>query len=104
MRYGIKLPVSGNIFAIADPYFIPASSQEVAHDEQRTQLPPPEVIHSEARIPVPTAQAPEPIYITHENPTSEEMVAKYNMAQAENERLKAQIALLTAQLELRRRT
>jgi hypothetical protein len=32
------------------------------------------------------------------------MVAKYNMAQAENEHLKAQIASLTAQLELKRQT
>ncbi len=54
------------------------------------------------------AAAAEPIYITRENPVNEEMFAKFNMAQAEIERLKAQLAALTLQSqsqgELRRRT
>jgi prefoldin subunit 5 len=49
---------------------------------------------------------PEPIIITRENPVNEELYAKFNMAQAEIERLKAQIAALStpAAQELRRRT
>jgi len=62
-------------------------------------------------VPVPTLAPvlppqPEPIIITRENPVNEELYAKFNMAQAEIERLKGQIAALStpAAQELRRRT
>ncbi|KAF8957253.1 PapD-like protein [Flammula alnicola] len=47
---------------------------------------------------------PAPIIITRENPINEELYAKFNVAQVEIERLKAQIAALTTAQELRRRT
>ena len=68
----------------------------------------PEPAPTPSQEPAPASAAAEPIYITRENPVNEEMFAKFNMAQAEIERLKAQLAALTLQSqsqgELRRRT
>lgn len=76
------------------------------------QLPAPEPVEEHVYEPtahIPTLPAasvplPEPIIITRENPVNEEIFAKYNIAQAEIERLKAQINEIGAQQELRRRT
>ncbi|KIM43402.1 hypothetical protein M413DRAFT_444230 [Hebeloma cylindrosporum] len=68
-----------------------------------------EPVHEPVRAPAPAPvlpPQPEPIIITRENPVNEELYAKYNMAQAEIDRLKTQIAALStpAAQELRRRT
>ncbi|KJA18016.1 hypothetical protein HYPSUDRAFT_70279 [Hypholoma sublateritium FD-334 SS-4] len=79
------------------------AAAEQEHEPEPEPAPVPSQEHTFAPAP-----APEPIYITRENPVNEEMFAKFNMAQAEIERLKAQLAALTAQSqsqsELRRRT
>jgi len=77
------------------PEPIPESSVPVATQEKISERPS-----------APAPPAPEPIYITRENPINEELYAKYNLAQAEIDRLKAQIAELSAPppSELRRRT
>ncbi|KAF4617464.1 hypothetical protein D9613_006095 [Agrocybe pediades] len=91
----------------------------VYHEEHRgpsPEPPAPETFQAQpaeqpvapAPVPAPAAPAPapEPIYITRENPVNEELYAKYNLAQAEIDRLKAQIAALAVPppSELRRRT
>lgn len=68
-----------------------------------------EPVHEPVPAPAPAPvlpPQPEPIIITRENPVNEELYAKFNMAQAEIDRLKAQIAALStpAAQELRRRT
>lgn len=102
----------------SSPHPAPAAELEPVHE------PIPEPIHEPIHEPAPVAQEPvhepvpapvpvpvlppqpEPIIITRENPVNEELYAKFNMAQAEIERLQAQIAALStpAAQELRRRT
>ncbi|KAF9476539.1 PapD-like protein [Pholiota conissans] len=94
-------------YASAEPEYIAQSFEEPTHAPEPQAMYEPVREPSPAPIPVPapaSTAAPEPIYITRENPINEEMFAKYNMAQSEIERLKAQIASLAAQQELRRRT
>lgn len=83
------------------------SHYHAAAEQTHEPEPEPTSMYSQEPAPAPApASAPEPIYITRENPVNEEMFAKFNMAQAEIERLKAQVVALTAQSqsELRRRT
>lgn len=104
------------------PQPAPAAELEPAHEPIPEPIPEPtpepvyepalvvqESVHEPVPAPVPAPvlpPQPEPIIITRENPVNEELYAKFNMAQAEIERLKAQIAALStpAAQELRRRT
>jgi vesicle-associated membrane protein-associated protein A len=84
------------------------SSYEHAPEEQESTLAylnePPQPAPTVSHEPTFSVPEPAPIYITKENPVNEELYAKYNMAQAEIEQLKSQVASLTATQELRRRT
>ncbi|PPQ91678.1 hypothetical protein CVT25_012891 [Psilocybe cyanescens] len=79
----------------------PTSEHSIPQPTEPVHEPTPVPAQEPVRVPTPA-----PIIIHRENPVNEELYAKFNMAQAEIDRLKAQIAELTtpAAQELRRRT
>lgn len=109
-------PVPAVVEPVPEQPSPPAAAQELTPEPSihepavEEHIPEPVVTSAPAyavpvRAPTPLRQPePMPIYITKENPVNEELYAKFNMAQAEIEQLKAQIASLSTAQELRRRT